>query len=84
MYVKCMINTFILVSKYQIKTAVHVTVQKCAINYEEEINEFLLFTKKMWRKEFFVCFVFTVNPLQLYTFLNRGIITSHFLVPFDT
>lgn len=39
-----------------IKTAVHVTVKKFALNYEEEINEFLLFTKKMWRKEVFFCF----------------------------
>lgn len=63
-------NAVILASKHQIKTAVHVTVQKFALNYKEGKNSFLLFTKKDLEEK--KCIV------------NRGIITCNFLVPFYT
>lgn len=52
-HVKCMMNNFILVSNYQIKTAVRVTVQKFALNYKKEKTNSSYLEKEDLEEEFF-------------------------------
>lgn len=65
-----MMNAVILVSKHQIKTAVHVTVQKIC-------------TKLQRRKEF-IPLIYKKDLEEKKSIVNRGIITCNFLVPFYT